>query len=268
MKKRFDLVLALAVGLSAFLSFPVNGISQSDGTKSTAAESVEYVIEDIQGNVQVLEEGAKDWEAAEEGQVVESGDEVKVGDDGEATLMLQSETSIHLTAGSDTKVDQVEANNTGGFLSHLEVFAGTVLADVKKHLEESHSSFEVESNGVVCGVRGTAFEVTAQDGTAQVATHEGSVAVGNGTESHVVEAGNFSEFQRGKFRLSRKLDRREMERFQRWREFRKRVLKKRLKRLEDIRNHRRAAWVRKHARLERAILRHKIQKRRRRLEER
>ena len=267
-KKRFDVIAVLVVGLLLFLFFPTKGMPQTDGTNPTASESMEYMIEDIQGNVQVLEAGAKDWEVAEEGQSLESGDEVKVGDNSEATLMLQSETSIHLNAGTDMKVDQIEANPTGGFLSRLEVMAGGILADVKKHLEESHSTFEVESSGVICGVRGTAFEVTTQDGTAQVATHEGSVEVGNGTESHVVDAGNFSEFQNGKFRFLRKLDRRETERFQKWRVFRKLVLKKRLQRLEDIRNHRRAAWVRKHARLGRAILRHKIQKRKKRLEER
>lgn len=262
------LTLALAIGLSFLFIFPTNGMSQANGTASATPEPVEYIIEDIQGSIQVLEAGAKDWEAAEEGQVVESGDEVKVGEKSEATLMMQSETSVQLGAGTDMKVDQIQANDTGGFVSHLEVLAGNILADVKKHLEESHSTFEVESSGVVCGVRGTAFEVTTENGTTQVSTHEGSVAVGNGSESHLVDAGNFSEFQKGKFRLLRKLDRRETERFQKWREFRKLILKKRLQRQEDIRNHKRAAWVRKHARVERAILRHKIQKRKRRLEER
>lgn len=261
-------MFVLAAGFSMFFGFPLCGFPQANDTGATVTEPMEYVIEDIQGNVQVLEEGAKNWEAAEEGQVVESGDEVKTGENSETTLMMQSDTSVHLSAGTDLKIDQIKANETGGFLSRLEVVAGNILADVKKHLEESHSSFEVESNGVVCGVRGTAFEVTAQGDTAQVATHEGSVAVGNGTESHIVDAGNFSEFQKGKFRLQRKLGRKEIERFEKWRAFRKLVLKKRLQRLEDIRNHRRAVWVRKHAPLERAILRHEILKHKRRREDR
>jgi len=251
-----------------FFAFPLHGLSQTSNTASSSQAPVEYVLEDIQGDVQVLEEGSKDWEAAQEGQVVESGDEVKVGNDSEATLMMQSETAVHLSANTDMKVDRIQANNTGGFLSHIEVFAGNLLADVKKHLEESHSTFEVESSGVICGVRGTAFEVTAQNGTAQVATHEGSVEVGNGTESHMVNAGNFSEFQRGKFRLTRRLERREMERFEKWRAFRQRVLQKRLQRLEDIRNHKRAAWVRKNARLEKTIEKRNRFKRKKRRDDR
>ncbi|HTC21489.1 MAG TPA: FecR family protein [bacterium] len=236
----------------------------ADDQTSAGGEPVEYVLEDIQGTVQVLEDGAKNWEAAQEGQVLETGDEIKVGDSSEATLTLQSETTVHLSAGTDMKVEQIEANQTNGFLSHLQVLAGSLLADVKKHLEESQSSFEIESNGVVCGVRGTAFEVNAVGDTAEVSTHEGSVEVGNGTESHMVAAGNFSSFQRGRFLMQRRLDRSEMDRFQKWRAFRQVVWKKRLQRLADIRAHRRAPWKRHHPHLKRAAIRHKwLEKRRR-----
>jgi ferric-dicitrate binding protein FerR (iron transport regulator) len=254
--------------LSVFLlifGLPFSSVSRADDQAAPMrAEPVEYVVEDIQGAVQVLEDGAKDWEAAEEGQVVEAGDEIKVGENSEATLTLQSETSVHLNAGTDMKIEQIEANQTNGFLSHLQVFAGSLLADVKKHLEESHSTFEIESNGVVCGVRGTAFEVNAVGDTAEVSTHEGSVAVGNGTETHMVDAGNFSSFQRGRFLMQRRLDGSEIGRFQKWRAFRQHVWKKRLQRLADIRAHRRAPWKRHHAHLRRALLRRKLLEKRRR----
>lgn len=244
-------------------NLPLKAYSQTDNSGVSTVNPVEYVLEDIQGNVQVLEGGAKDWETGVEGQVLESGDEVKTGYNSQATLMMESDTSAHLSANTDMKVDQIVANDTGGFFSRLQVFAGNLLADVKKHLEESHSTFEVEANGVVCGVRGTAFDVTSHEGTAQVATYEGSVGVGNGTESHVVDAGNFSEFQKGKFRLQRRLDRREFQRFEKWRAFRKIVWKKRLQRLQDIRNHRRAAWVRNHPHLRKAILKNEQRKKKR-----
>lgn len=256
--------LAALLGLGTLTLMPLRVFSQTDPQATAALDPVQYVIEDIQGNVQVLEEGAKDWEAAQEGQAVESGDEIKVGDNSEASLTMESETSVRLSADTDIKVEQIEANETGGFLSRLQVFAGNILADVKKHLDESHSSFEVESDGVVCGVRGTAFEVTAQGDTAQVATHEGSVAVGNGSESHMVEAGQFSEFQKGRFHLQRRLERNEMQRFEKWRAFRQKLFRKRFQRLEDIRNHRRAAWVRKHPHARKALLRREWRKRHRR----
>lgn len=264
--KQLGINLPVLLGLVMAISIPLTGVSRADDATATAPEPVEYLVEDIQGNVRVLEEGAKNWEPAEEGQVVEPGDEIKVGDKSEATLMLQGDTSVHLNAQADMKVEQIEANPTGGFLSRLQVLAGNILADVKKRLEESHSTFEVESNGVVCGVRGTAFEVTAQDDTAQVATYEGKVAVGNGPETHMVEAGNMSSFRRGQFQLQRRLDREDIQRFQKWRAFRQVILKKRFQRLDDIRNHRRAAWVRKHPHPRRTLLRREFRKRPRPME--
>jgi hypothetical protein len=265
MKQKLFLKICSIALMGFFLTLygPFKAISQTDDQTASAAR-VEYVVEDIQGTVQVLEDGTKDWETAQEGQVVETGDEIKVGDNSEATLTMQSDTSVHLSADTDIKVEQIETNQTNGFLSRLQVFAGSLLADVKKHLGDSHSTFEIESNGVVCGVRGTAFEVTATGDTADVATHEGSVAVGNGTESHMVEAGNFSSFQRGHFIGQRRLNRSEIDRFQKWRAYREIVRKKRLNRLADIRAHRRTPWKRHHPHLRRAFNRRRVQEKRHR----
>jgi hypothetical protein len=251
MEKRlsFKIPLAVVTGISLFFASAYSGVSLADNP-APATDTVEYVLEDIQGpNVQVKEDGADAWEAAQEGQVVENGDEVKAGDNSEVTLMLQSDTSVHLMAQTDMKVGQIQANQTGGFISRLKLFAGQILADVKKNLQSSKSVFELESSGVVCGVRGTAFEMTVQGDSAQVATHEGEVEVRNGVENWKVNAGNFSEFRAGKFRLQRLLGRMEIQRFQKWRNFRKAVFLKRTHRLADIRKHVRKAWIRRHPHL-------------------
>ena len=240
---------------------PTFAQNAADDDATGAVEPVQYVLEDLKGDVQVLEAGSKDWAKADEGEVVETGDEVKVGDKSEATLALGNDTSVHLDAQTHMKVEKIEANENGGFLSRLQVLTGNLLADVKKHLLDSQSTSEVESNGVICGVRGTAFEVNAQGENAQVTTHEGSVEVGNGHESHLVDAGHLSNFQRGRFLLQRRLGRNETQRFQRWRAFRQIVLKKRLQRLQDIRNHRRAPWKRRHPLVKRALLQKQFKRR-------
>ncbi len=244
MKRAIEMKWALPVLLFAvaFMGHPSAGIPQTQDQ----AQPVEYVIEDIKGqDVQVLEDGSKSWTPAQEGQEVESGDQVKTGNNCEATLTLESDTTVHMDPNSTLKVDQVVSNDAGGFLSRLEMLAGNLLADVKKNLQESHSTFEVSANGVVCGVRGTAFEV-GWDGTdLRTATHEGKVeVVDQDHQSHFVEAGNVSLFNRGHFRLQRRMERLESQRFQQWRQYRKAVFQKRLQRLKDIREHRRQAWRR------------------------
>ena len=246
---KFDYVSLVVFGFILFLILPLPELTQADNAPA-APDSLVYTIEQLQGgNIQVLEAGASQWEAAAEGQEVEAGDEVKVGGGSQAVLMLGSETSLHLDENSDMKVDQLSSNDTGGFFSHLEILAGRLLSDVKKNLQDSHSSFEVESNGVVCGVRGTAFEVSAQGDDSEVSTHEGEVEVSGGGETHRVSAGNFSSFKRGRFLLLRRLDRLEAQRFQRWRTIRPLLFKRRLLRLEAIRNHARQPWIRKHPRM-------------------
>ncbi len=232
----FSLVIAF--------SYPYESHSQTLKNNNPA----EYIVEDIHGNnVQVLEGGTKEWEQTQEGQVLENGDEIKTGTDSEATLMLQSETSVHLSPGSDLKVGQVEPNENSGFVSRLELLFGGILADVKKNLQDSHSTFEVDSNGVVCGVRGTAFEVETKGDNVLASTHEGNVEVtGSNGVSRTVSAGTASSFQRGMFRLERRLDRKQIERFEKWREFRGFVMKKRMRRIEALRHHLRKPWKRRH----------------------
>ncbi len=244
---------AIAFGIVILFLMPLIGASQTPNT-TAKTDPVEYVIEDVHGtNIQVLEEGETQWETAVEGQVVDSGDEIKVGEGSEATLVLENETSVHLSEKSDMKVENIAPNETGGFLSRLKVLAGLLLADVKKNLQDSHSTFEVESNGVVCGVRGTAFEVNAQGDSSQVSTHEGKVEVSSGNESHMVTAGNLSAFKNGKFQIQRRLERFEVQRFQKWRAFRQVVRQKRLQRILAIKNHLRLPWQRKHPLIQRKI---------------
>ncbi len=238
------------------LLFLVFGFFLIDGSRvsaqttgNTTTDQVEYVIEDITGgNVQVLEENSKVWDSAQEGQVLETGDEIRVGDNSEATLTMQADTQVHLSANSDLKVGQIEPNTTNGFLSHLVVLAGVILSDVKKNLLESHSSFEIEANGMVCGVRGTAFEVSNINGTVVTATHEGKVETINNGESHFVTEGSAASFTGGRYQGLRQLRAEEINRFHQWRNFRSRIMNKRIQRIRDIRMGRRRAWARRHGR--------------------
>jgi hypothetical protein len=231
-------------------------------TNDVTADPVEYVIEDMKGsNIQVLEENSKTWDPAQEGQVLETGDEIRVGDNSEATLTMQSDTQVHLSADSDLKVGVIEPNSTNGFLSHLVVMAGVILSDVKKNLLESHSSFEIEANGVVCGVRGTAFEVSNINGNVVTATHEGKVETVFGGESHFVTEGSAASFNGGRYQGLRQLRADEINRFQQWRSVRSRIRLKHMQRIRDIRMGRRRAWVRRHGSSPRLRRRRQLQRR-------
>jgi hypothetical protein len=229
-----------------FAVFPTPTVGQT-AEEELEDNAVMYIIENIQGSqVKVKEAGSAQWESAQEGQGLVSGDEVKVGDNNETVLELQDHTCVFLRAGSYLKVGKIEANENKGFISRLVLLTGSLLSDVKKNLEQSHSTFEIESNGVICGVRGTAFEVTAQGDSVQNITYEGKVEVVGGGKSHLVTAGNLFGFRAGKFLLQRSLNRVDNMKFEKWRALRKLVLRKRLQRIEAIKQHKLKPWKRKH----------------------
>lgn len=240
----------------AFILLPLLGVhdvlADEDKSEPVSVEKAEYVLENLQGDdVQVREDGSSQWEKAQEGQVLEAGDEIKTGDGSKATLMLQSETSVQMNSQSDMKLDKVEPTEQGGFFSRLKLMAGKILADVKKNLQESQSTFEVESNGVVCGVRGTAFEMETQGDDVETRTHEGEVEVKSGSEVNVAKAGNAFAFKKGKFFTKRRLTRAEARGFKKWRAFRKEIFKKRMARLAALKEGRMKPWMRQHPRLNR-----------------
>jgi hypothetical protein len=145
-----------------------------------------YVLEDISGTVLVQSAGASQTEPAEEEQTVRAGDEIITQAGSEVNLNLNEITMIHLSENSDVKVDQLARNATQGFITRLKLLAGKILSAVEK-LDKSHSSFEVEAGGVVCGVRGTVFEVENQDSDVYTTTYEGVVEMKKDNNTQTVE---------------------------------------------------------------------------------
>jgi hypothetical protein len=190
--------------LSLLFSFPTAG--RCDLEPSLQDILTVYFITDIQGagQVQVRKEGDSEWKQGKLGARLEEGDRILVGDETQVVLSLRKETLLHLDENSELTVENLEENDKKGFLSRLKLWTGDLLSDVKKDLEDSGSSFEVESGGVVCGVRGTVFEVSSHGGTVQTAVHEGVVHVQGGKFSQDCRSGQTCQTSHGKFQRMQK----------------------------------------------------------------
>ncbi|HET9868919.1 MAG TPA: FecR domain-containing protein, partial [bacterium] len=174
---------------------------------TTTPQPLEYEVDDIQGTVLALFSGASAPETVAEGETLQSGDTLMTGSGSQATLTLNDVTAVQVSASTTVKVADLEPNATQGFTSRLQLAGGRVLSEVQK-LTESHSTFEVEANGVVCGVRGTAFEVTDQDGQVDTDTFHGSVEVQRDKLIQLVAGGEHSSFsvKRRAFLAKRRLN--------------------------------------------------------------
>jgi hypothetical protein len=158
-----------------------------------------YTIEEIQGSgdAKVLKESNDQWKNAKENMTLEEGDRIRVGDGTEVILRLKDDTVVHLDENSELEIARLSENESQGFLSRLKLLVGSILSDVKKNLPDTHSSFEVESGGVVCGVRGTIFEVANNGGNVETTTHEGAVDVKSSQGTQSVKAGNSCTTSKG-----------------------------------------------------------------------
>lgn len=181
-----------------------------------------YVVEDIQGsgNVQALKEGRSDWAELTVGQRLEEGDQVRVGEDTELILSLKNETLVHLDEGTELQVAQLADNGSQGFLCRLKLALGSILSDVKKNLPETHSAFEVEAGGVVCGVRGTAFEVSKNGDHVETTTHEGTVEVKTPHGTQQCKAGQTCSSSKGHLTHPHPCSKGMKARFQAWKNMR------------------------------------------------
>lgn len=212
MRDRSLFVLLLSVWVPAFCA--------AAPTEASSHLPIQYILDHIQGKVQVLSKGTTVAEDAQEDQVVLAGDTIVTGPGAEVSLVLNSMTMVQVSESSQVTVDALARKGSKGFLSRLKLVFGKVLSQVEK-LGSSHSTFEVEAGGVVCGVRGTAFEVSAEGSNIQDSTFEGKVEMRKGGRSQMVPMDRHSEFagDKGQFLAQRLVNDRERARYENWRKF-------------------------------------------------
>lgn len=217
------------------VSIPIDLGPSAGPSPTPTPEPLEYVLEDLKGTVLIRESGEAQAEPAQEDETVGEGDEVITKAGSEASLTLDEDTLIHLSENSDVQVDQLKPNLSKGFINRLKLLSGRVLSEVEE-LGSSHSTFEVESGGVVCGVRGTAFEVRKEGEDVHTFTYHGEVEMRKGSLVQPVVAGHHSAFlaQRDRFQPARPLKPAERRVYQNWLVKKAAVQRKQAQRLEVL----------------------------------
>lgn len=232
MNKKIPAALSWVL-LTALFSLPMKAVKAGDLPSASVSSQLPtgYVLDQIKGTVLVLPQGASKPVTAEADQVVQIGDEITTNPGSEASLTFNGAAMVQLSGGSDLKVGDLARPNEKGFLSRLKLLGGQVLAQVEK-MGKSHSVFEIESGGVVCGVRGTAFEVEKDGALVQTNTYEGVVEMDKEKFSQKVPAGKHSEFSTDKnlFLRQRILNDREEERYRNWQKYRELITRRQAER--------------------------------------
>jgi hypothetical protein len=141
------------------------------------------VFTSVTGKVWIQGLDAQAPKPAQKDSTTVESDRVRTEADGNATLLFFDGSELSLGPNTDLLLEKVLKNGAQDKIIRLKMFLGTVWANVLK-LFSSQSTFEIESGGVVCGVRGTKFDMTNTTGkdTLRLRVSEGTVyATANGS---------------------------------------------------------------------------------------
>jgi hypothetical protein len=158
------------------------------------------VLEEGTGSVENFLEEAEiqkvggDWVVANIGDVLEAGDAARTGAESWLEFRFSDNTLLRLQADSEIALKTIDTYDDGSRRTVVELRKGKVWAVV-----EEGSPFEIETPGLVAGVRGTKFRVDAPEGDEPplLKTFEGDVAGITGFETFEVNGGEQLDLQAG-----------------------------------------------------------------------
>ncbi|MFA6600657.1 MAG: FecR family protein [Candidatus Omnitrophota bacterium] len=122
------------------------------------------IVDEPKGQVEIRTAGGQ-WQAAQQGSILNEGDEIRAAEQSSAIILLDD-------AGATGKLELREKSRlrmttmgldavSGDQQTLLELATGKVLIHAEKLKGESR--FEVKTPNAITGVRGTVFEVSVED---------------------------------------------------------------------------------------------------------
>lgn len=149
------------------------GADRSESADSAVTEAFSGLVTFVTGSVTVVSPDSE--RALDVGMTVSAGDVVKTGPDATCEIQFGHFGSVHLV--SETSLDISRLSQDAGITkSELILGAGTVICKVRKL--SGDDSFVIRTSTLVCGVRGTLFLVSHEEGkTTKIAVETGRVAV-------------------------------------------------------------------------------------------
>ncbi len=147
------------------------------GTPDAKAKLPILYVADAKGDVKVYVHNEKGEVKKKKPSIPEPlgvADRIVTGKDGHAFLQFREGGTVEVGPKSDVQVSELEEGKD--FKAKFNLAFGRLKSIVRK-LTTPSSKYEVESGGVVAGVRGTQFEVVADPDTKQVRanTYEGTI---------------------------------------------------------------------------------------------
>jgi hypothetical protein len=147
-----------------------NGGGEATPTPTPTATAVVQTVEtgtlsDLEGDVQVLRQGAGEWIAATSGMNIGTGDSLQTGSDGYVLITFFDGSVMEIEVDSKISVEELSVASGGSTTVRINQVIGSTLNRVE-NLIDSSSKYEVETLAGTAVVRGTIFrnQVEREDG--------------------------------------------------------------------------------------------------------
>ncbi len=118
----------------------------------------EAVFTSVTGKVEIRGHKGHMLRLAEKDSTVVEGERLVAGPDAQAVLQTFDGSQLTLSPNTDVWLDKLQQPGLNDKVIQFKLMLGQLLAKVTK-LASAKSSFEVNAGGVICGVRGTQFQV-------------------------------------------------------------------------------------------------------------
>jgi len=137
--------------------------------------------------VEVRRAGSENWVIATDGMDLYVGDTVHTDGDGNATLHLFGRGESRLGKKTETTIRIADQDSNTGLRMNLVLVTGRLWSRIRR-FTDLDERFQVENNGVVATVRGTAFDLQASSTSTSVWVSESAVALeGKGAHRLLME---------------------------------------------------------------------------------
>ncbi|MBI4778266.1 FecR domain-containing protein [Candidatus Desantisbacteria bacterium] len=125
------------------------------------------------GQVRIKKKGEASFVEAKEGMFLETSDEIKTEADSRAQIEIDEKSFIQIKPNTMVKIDKLlTCSQKEGVSARLKLFFGRIFLQCPKGSES-----EVETPGLLCGVRGTQLQTSHKEGSSSiVAVFDGKVA--------------------------------------------------------------------------------------------
>jgi hypothetical protein len=177
--------------LMLFIFITMRGFGLAADVPASSNNMTQAIFTQVRGNVQVLVPHHTKPKKAQKDLVVTQGDRIVTQEDSSAVLRLFDGSELKIDSKTEFVLSEMQKPSDVDKNFKFSLFIGKLAAVVKK-LTSASSSFEIEAGGVVCGVRGTQFEMgyNPRKNAVSLNVVEGSVwARSNGGAEHVFRAG-------------------------------------------------------------------------------